>query len=236
MTISKKRYFTIIIFILLMITTLVLIDVSWVSSHEEARLNYEEEDFSPSIPSEHGVFRRAEYAIDYQNMPMDEKRSRELQSYYKNRAYPGAPPTIPHPLLSEVGIGGKSCLQCHENGGYVAQFDAFTPITPHPEMLNCRQCHAAPKTTNLFVGTDWLKVAHPEINNSAMEGSPPVIPHSLQMRENCLACHAGPAAPKEIKVSHPIRINCRQCHVPVQDYSTLKIEWDSTDQFYRETK
>ena len=38
------------------------------------------------------------------------------------------------------------------------------------------------------------------------------MPHSLQNRENCLACHAGPAAPIEIKVSHPERSNCRQCH------------------------
>ena len=51
-------------------------------------------------------------------------------------------------------------------------------------------------------------------SNNALEESPPVIPHQLQMRENCLACHAGPGAPKEIRVSHPERINCRQCHVP----------------------
>ena len=47
-----------------------------------------------------------------------------------------------------------------------------------------------------------------------MEGSPPVIPHKLFMRENCLSCHAGPSAPKEIRMSHPERVNCRQCHVP----------------------
>ena len=77
---------------------------------------------------------------------------------------------------------------------------------------------------------------HPEIKGAALEGSPPVIPHGLQMRENCLACHAGSAAPKEIKVSHPTRVNCRQCHVPVQDYSEIKVEWDSTDQFFRKAK
>lgn len=34
------------------------------------------------------------------------------------------------------------------------------------------------------------------------------------MRENCVSCHAGPSAPKEIRVTHPERVNCRQCHVP----------------------
>lgn len=219
-----------------MISAIIIIDISWLNSNEIADLHFEKEDFSPSIPTEHGVFQRSEYAMDYEHMPIDEELGRNLHDYYKNRAFPGAPPTIPHVLLSEKGIGAKSCLQCHQNGGFVAQFKAYAPITPHPEMLNCRQCHVPAKSKLKFVETAWEKIAHPEIKNSAMEGSPPVIPHSLQMRSNCLACHAGPAAPKEIRVSHPLRINCRQCHVPVQDLSTLKIEWDSTAQFVRNPK
>jgi hypothetical protein len=35
------------------------------------------------------------------------------------------------------------------------------------------------------------------------------------MRENCAACHTGPAAREEIRTTHPERIRCRQCHVPV---------------------
>jgi nitrate reductase cytochrome c-type subunit len=46
------------------------------------------------------------------------------------------------------------------------------------------------------------------------EGAPPTIPHPLQLRENCLACHAGPASRPEIRTSHPERARCRQCHVP----------------------
>lgn len=233
---GKQRYFIISIFIILMISAIVIIDISFVTGKETAKLNYEVEDFSPSIPTESGVFRRSEFAMDYENMPENKKKGRSLNEYYSNRAYPGAPPYIPHPLLSEQGIGGQSCLQCHENGGYVEQFNAFTPVTPHPEMLNCKQCHVAPKNNGVFVATNWDKMEHPEIEGAALEGSPPVIPHGLQMRENCLACHAGPAAPKEIKVSHPTRVNCRQCHVPVQDYSEIKVEWDSTDQFFRKAK
>lgn len=237
MTMRKKRFFTIGIFIVLMISAIVILDVSLITGQEEARLNFEKESFSPSIPTESGVFRRSKFAMDYENMPENEKLARELKEYYSIRAYPGAPPIIPHALLSEKGIGAQSCLQCHENGGYVDQFKAYAPVTPHPEMLNCRQCHVAAKTDELFVSTNWTKMEHPDVeDNTALEGSPPVIPHALQMRENCLACHAGPAAPKEIKVTHALRINCRQCHVPVQDFTTLKIEWDSTDQFFRKPK
>ncbi len=47
-----------------------------------------------------------------------------------------------------------------------------------------------------------------------MDGSPLWIPHDLQLRGNCLACHGGPAAVAEIRTAHPERANCRQCHVP----------------------
>ena len=33
------------------------------------------------------------------------------------------------------------------------------------------------------------------------------------MRENCLACHTGPAVRQEIATTHPERSRCRQCHV-----------------------
>lgn len=166
---------------------------------------------TPSIPVERSVFSRSEDALLYQNMPESQK---SLSTYYQNRAYPGAPPSIPHPLISEKGIGGKTCLQCHQNGGYTDQFKAFAPISPHPELLNCKQCHVPKKTELTFKSTTWKKINAPEIHQVAMPGAPPVIPHELDMRSNCLSCHAGPAAPKEIRVSHPERVNCRQCHLP----------------------
>jgi hypothetical protein len=45
-----------------------------------------------------------------------------------------------------------------------------------------------------------------------MPGSPPPIPHALQMRENCRACHAGPGAVSGLRTTHPERVTCRQCH------------------------
>jgi cytochrome c-type protein NapB len=233
MTIKRRNYSTIMMIVALMICAITIIDISWMNSQESADLHFEKQDFSPSIPTEQGVFRRSEYAMGSEQIPSGENLGRSLEEYYKNRAYPGAPPTIPHALLSEEGIGASTCLQCHQNGGYVAKFSAYAPITPHPEMINCRQCHVPVTTTLEFSQTAWEKIAHPPIKNSAMQGSPPVIPHALQMRENCAACHSGPAAPQEISVSHPLRLNCRQCHVPVQDLSTLRIEWDSSAQFVR---
>lgn len=165
----------------------------------------------PSIPSERGTFNKSHEALWYKQMP---EGNRSLDTYYENRAYPGAPPSIPHPLISEKGIGGKTCLQCHENGGFAAQFGAYTPVTPHPQWENCKQCHLPKAANNLFENTNWKKIAPPQIKQAAMPGAPPMIPHDLQLRENCLSCHAGPAAPKEIRTTHPERVNCRQCHLP----------------------
>ena len=68
---------------------------------------------------------------------------------------------------------------------------------------------------SLFKGTNFEKMKVPTPGaNKALSSSPPVIPHQIQLRENCLSCHAGPSAPKEIRVTHPERVNCMQCHVP----------------------
>lgn len=221
--IVKQRLISILIMVALMISAILIVDTALMSRQQTADLGFEAEDFSPSIPTEEGVFKRAEFAMYYENMPEDEKYQNSLKEYYSRRAFPGAPPVIPHPLVSEKGIGGNDCLQCHKNGGFVPKFEAYAPVTPHPEMLNCKQCHVPAAAVGNFKMTNWEKFDHPEIGNQALIGSPPVIPHGLQMRENCLACHAGPAAPKEIRVSHPSRVNCRQCHVPVEDAAEIQL-------------
>lgn len=163
------------------------------------------------LPAEGGAFSMAEYALDYLNMP---EGSRTMANFYRNRAYPGAPPSIPHPLISETGIGGTNCLQCHQKGGFTPQFNAYAPVTPHPEWHNCLQCHVQVNTATLFKESNWEKPPPPRLGIQALATSPIVMPHGLQGRENCLSCHAGPAVPKELRVTHPERINCRQCHVP----------------------
>ncbi|MCY4524079.1 MAG: hypothetical protein OXB84_05000 [Halobacteriovoraceae bacterium] len=137
---------------------------------------------------------------------------RMLKSFYSLRAYNGAPPVIPHPVLKKNTLTGDTCLGCHLHGGFTPKFNAYAPVTPHPEKTSCRQCHNPIKDISLFKTSNWVKntgkrgIAH-------LPGAPLVIPHSLHMRENCLACHSGPAAVKEIRTTHPERINCLQCHV-----------------------
>jgi len=123
-------------------------------------------------------------------------------------------------VITEVGenvkdfkIGDKSCLKCHQNGGYVAKFKAYTPVVPHPEKVNCRQCHVTENTSGLFKPANAEVFIKPKIGNAEFIGGPPIISHQIQLHENCLACHAGPSAPKEIRIDHPERSNCRQCHV-----------------------
>ena len=52
----------------------------------------------------------------------------------------------------------------------------------------------------MFRGTTFTRMPAPEIDGAALPGSPPPIPHDLQMRSNCLACHAGPAAVREVRI------------------------------------
>jgi len=210
----KKRLGIISFFVILFVAFITIWNYSYYEGQEEGYVPVDNVKQTPIIPSEAGVFQRSEFALDYVNMPIDENHQRSLASYYENRAYHGAPPSIPHPVNSNGNIGGNNCLKCHQNGGFVEKFEAYAPVTPHPEMINCKQCHVSQNTTSLFKETNFRKIVFPEVgSNNALDGSPPIIPHQLQLRENCLACHAGPSAPKEIRVSHPDRVNCRQCHV-----------------------
>ncbi len=139
---------------------------------------------------------------------------RNLDSYYMLRQYPGSPPMVPHAVPTSFSGEILNCLSCHGRGGYDVEKEAYVPVTPHPEKENCSQCHVPKNTEKLFVEIDWESVQPPKLGVSELAGSPPSIPHSLQLREDCIACHAGPAAVAEIRVEHASRGNCRQCHVP----------------------
>lgn len=208
-----KRLFLIGIFALLMLATVYFWSKSYYASFEEAYVEVPAETEILEIPSEAGVFKRSKFANDYASMNKPIKSGRNLNDYYKNRAYHGAPPSIPHPVVNDLNVGGKSCLKCHENGGYVAKFKAYTPVVPHPELVNCRQCHVEQNANGLFKGVNPENVFTPKVGNAAFVGGPPIIPHQIQLHENCLACHSGPSSPQEIQVTHPERSNCRQCHV-----------------------
>lgn len=209
-----KRLGVISLFVILFISFIAIWNYSYQTGLEEAYIPIENNNLTSIIPSETGVFQRSEYALEYGNMPIDKSHQRTLTTYYDNRAYHGAPPSIPHTVSDELTVGGNACLKCHQNGGFTEKFNAYAPVVPHPGMVNCRQCHVVQNTQTLFKDGSYAQVSAPEVGiNNALLGSPPVIPHQIQMHENCLSCHAGPSAPKEIRVTHPERINCRQCHV-----------------------
>ena len=207
-----KRVFIISLFVLLVVVAAAIWNFSYQESYEEAKVDSESLNESVVIDSEEGVFRRSKYAIEYSKMPIDLKHQRKLKDYYKNRAFYGAPPTIPHEVSSST-IGSNACLKCHENGGFVNKYSSYAPITPHPKKINCMQCHVEVRTESQFVSSNWKSNVAPDLGNAALVGSPPTIPHQIQMRENCLSCHAGPSAVAELRTTHPERINCRQCHV-----------------------
>ena len=190
------------------------------------------------IAAEAGVFRtRAELlAIDPTPGARRSAHPRTLATWRSLRAYPGSPPRIPHGLTAIETLKG-GCNTCHEKGGYSQRFGAYVPITPHPEMgaclqchvgdvklmstplpgadpsARCRQCHAAGALVWKDSSTAWKPLSWPVLASAPGGLAPPPIPHSLEFRGNCLSCHSAPAGVKEIRTSHPERANCRQCHL-----------------------
>lgn len=215
----------------------------WLSRGDELRVRVAEPAPPPiatpdrPIAAEAGPFRihpgDLASAFDAERRP--EAHPRTLARYRSMRAYPGAPPAIPHGL-TQSEMRDQNCKTCHERGGFVPRFSAYAPVTPHPEMVSCLQCHApsdalvgvpSPQMNELrclqchtpgarqplFVELRWRAPSWPRADQRALPGSPPVIPHALQFRENCVACHGGPSAVAEIRTAHAERGNCRQCHV-----------------------
>ncbi|MDP2088161.1 MAG: nitrate reductase cytochrome c-type subunit [Flavobacteriaceae bacterium] len=210
--------------VLLMTAAVIIVGRSITATYESTTLDVENKVQLPILASETGAFKTTVDALNYMNIIDNNKPAKSMSEYYKNRAYHGAPPTIPHEV-SERSMGDNSCLQCHKNGGYVDKYKAYAPIVPHPDMINCRQCHVPVKSNTVFKESNWElipKIKVPVNFNNVLLTSPPVIPHQLEMHESCLSCHAGPSAPKEIRVTHPERINCRQCHV-INNKETIDI-------------
>lgn len=158
------------------------------------------------------AFRTADPAFTHRDwtgtVPEALRGRRTLETFYDRRVYPGSPPVIPHPA-DESG----TCMSCHGKGGFVEQYEAYAPPTPHPELEACRQCHVPRRTDTRRVGNTWKSVRPPRLGRSALPGAPPPIPHSTFMRRDCLTCHAGPSAVDAIRTDHPERSACTQCHV-----------------------
>jgi len=207
-----SKAFIIVMFLLLLVGAGVVLESTLKLERHSAQLTAEEGSMQPSLTAQKGLFEDAVHAMAFSELGIDSGYGRDTGKYYDNRAYYGAPPVIPHPIASMNTIGAQSCLKCHEKGGYVSKFKAFAPVTPHPNLVSCVQCHVPVNDDKLFAESNFTGMGKPELNQRAMMGSPPVIPHKIHMRETCLSCHSGPSAPSAIKTTHPERINCLQCH------------------------
>jgi cytochrome c-type protein NapB len=143
----------------------------------------------------------------------EEMRAAALADRARNRAYDGAPPTIPHPVEAR---SAAACLACHGEGLKVG--DRVASKVSHAHLTNCTQCHAeespgglpfrAEPPANAFVG-----VYRAGPGERAGPGAPPTIPHHTWMRENCTSCHGLVARPGT-RTTHPWLTNCTQCHAP----------------------
>ncbi len=130
------------------------------------------------------------------------------------RLFDGAPPVIAHDDF------GAACISCHNPRGMNVPGIGFAPPPPHRHttppsaMSRCRQCHVFAETETLFRASSFIGLRQ-DLRKGKRQNkyAPPVIPHQILLRENCQACHDGPAAREEIRCSHPQRQHCRQCHL-----------------------
>lgn len=143
----------------------------------------------------------------------EEMRQAALADRAKNRAYDGAPPTIPHPVDAQYA---GSCLACHGEGLKVG--DRVASRISHAHLTNCTQCHVQQSPTDLpfpppAVENSFVGVYRAGPGERASPGAPPTIPHHTWMRENCMSCHGLLTRPGT-RTTHPWLTNCTQCHAP----------------------
>ncbi len=135
-----------------------------------------------------------------------------LQLRQRNRAFNGAPPTVPHPV-EEMSL--ESCMACHGDG--ISTETLRVSKMPHQYLLNCTQCHVEndlrDKASFEFRESTFVGLPAPIGGSRAYDGAPPQIPHSTWMRVDCMSCHGFTGA-HGIRTTHPWRQNCQQCHAP----------------------
>ena len=134
----------------------------------------------------------------------------------ERRAYDGAPPVIAHQSFD------SQCTECHDLEGMEVPDVGFAPPSPHEATLGmsamsrCAQCHIFALADDEFVANSFAGLRQDLRRGARLNPfAPPTLPHKSFMRENCVACHSGPAAREELRTDHAERARCRQCHLPV---------------------
>ncbi len=145
--------------------------------------------------------------------PNPQLRGEALTRRAERRAFLSAPPTIPHPVAQN---SGTECRSCHERGAVIG--DRIAPPMSHPVMAMCTQCHvpdtsvfATSKSVAATVASNFQPLARGPASYQYGPDSPPQVPHSRWMRQECGSCH-GPLGHPGLQTSHPERQSCEQCH------------------------
>lgn len=162
---------------------------------------------------------RVTAAPDSQTKPTPEQAAAAVALRARLRAYDGAPPVIPHPIDP---LGSAACASCHDRGSDKIIAGVRPAEMSHPWITNCTSCHvpqqgpreaSEAQEARLHVDNTFLGKPSPGSGCRAYQGAPPVMPHQVWMRQNCMSCH-GPGRDQAIRSTHPQRRNCLQCHAP----------------------
>jgi len=141
-----------------------------------------------------------------------EEKLMALHQREQNRAFNGAPPTIPHPIDQR---SDASCAACHKEGAMTKTLRI--PRMSHEFLTHCMQCHVENNPRHMpgtaFRENEFTGLEAPTAGPRAFPGAPPQIPHSTWMRSDCMSCH-GYEGRHGIRTTHPLRSNCQQCHAP----------------------
>lgn len=186
-------------------------------SHALAAQSYADMRITKASPNENWrsdfeQIPRADTSSIKEIKPDADARARALAARADRRAFDGAPPVIPHSVDSG---SSANCISCHAES--VRLGNATAKLMPHAYMASCLQCHAPangslfdpmPVAPNSFVGRPA-----PGPGSRAWNGAPPIIPHTTQLRTNCLSCH-GPTGQAGLRTPHPAQTSCLQCHSP----------------------
>ncbi len=139
------------------------------------------------------------------------EKARALTARLSRRAYDGAPPTVPHDIDEQ---NASACLACHRDGMSIR--GRVAPVLSHAELASCTQCHVPagprPWSADPHTSDTAAPAPAPRPGERAWQGAPPLIPHTLQMRQQCASCH-GVTGRDGLRTRHPERVSCRQCHV-----------------------
>ncbi|MBS0198695.1 MAG: hypothetical protein JSR77_18260 [Planctomycetes bacterium] len=155
-------------------------------------------------------------------------RVRSMDQRATLRAFEGAPPVIPH-AIADINV--QTCRACHAQG--LIAGEKVSRMVSHTYLINCTQCHVEaasplldPATTpqNSFVG----RRASGYGGTRAWAGAPPVMPHTLFMRTNCVSCH-GEYGYDGWRPDHLSRTNCTQCHAPAAEFEQLSPTFGNAD-------